>query len=298
MTFKERLTYWGFRLAWWIGAHWPEVVVRKIFSAAAEILWRGHGASVRRLEFNLARVIGQDPGSPAVRQLSRRGLDSYFHYWTEMFVLSSLSVADIFARTELRDEHYLQQALDRGKGVMFAATHSGSWDVAAARMAHQFGPVMTVAERLKPEALFQMFTQSREAFGFNIVPHVGGLKPPTEALTERLLAGGIVGLASDRDLKGRGVKVSLFGSDIRMPLGAVRLARSTGAALLPAAMFYEGDVTVIQFYPEIDFEGLNERGGYEALATVFEQILAAHPEAWHMLQQVWLDHPKSWGGNA
>lgn len=298
MTLQERLTYWGFRLAWWAGAHLPEAAVRKTFSLLATILWRRHGASVRRLEFNLARVTGQDPASSSVRELSRRGLDSYFHYWTEMFVLSSLSVEDIYARTELRDEHYFQQALDRGTGVMFAATHSGSWDVAAARMANQFGPVMTVAERLKPEALFQMFTQSREAFGFNIVPHVGGTKPPTEVLTERLLAGGIVGLASDRDLKGRGVKVMLFGSEIRMPLGAVRLARSTGAALLPAAMFYEGETTVIQFYPEINFEGLNERQGYEALAVVFEQILSAHPEAWHMLQQVWLDHPKSWGGNA
>jgi KDO2-lipid IV(A) lauroyltransferase len=178
---------------------------------------------------------------------------------------------------------------------MFAATHSGSWDVAAAAMTQRYASVMTVAERLKPERLYQMFTKSRERFNFNIIPHVGGDRPPTEILTERLMAGGLVGLASDRDLKGRGVKVDMFGHPVRLPLGAVRLARATGAALLPAAVFYEGDVTVMRILPEIDFSGLNERQGYEALARAFEEILSAHPEAWHMLQPVWLDHPSDWG---
>ena len=104
-----------------------------------------------------------------------------------------------------------------------------------------------------------------------------------------------MGLASDRDLKGRGVKVDMFRFLVRLPLGAVRLARETGAALLPAAVFYEGDVTVMRILPEINFEGLTDRQGYEALARAFEVILSEHPEAWHMLQPVWLDHPQEWG---
>ena len=56
-------------------------------------------------------------------------------------------------------------------------------------------------------------------------------------------------------------------------------------------------ITIMQFYPEIDYSSLGEREAYEALARAFETILSAHPEAWHMLQEVWLDHPKTWGGS-
>lgn len=296
MTLRERLTYTAFLIAWWAGAHVPERLLRAIFQSVAAIAWKLHISSVRRLEFNLSRVIGLAPDSPSVRGLSRHTMSSYFHYWCDMFILYTLSKEQVISRTELRNTEYLQPVLDRGKGVMFAATHSGSWDLAAAAMMAQHGPLMTVAERLKPEALYQRFTQSRVRFGFDIVPHVGGERPPTEILAERLSQGGLVALASDRDLKGRGVKVDLFGSAVRLPLGAVRLARSTGAALVPVGVFYEDGITVMQFYPEIDYRNLGEREAYEALARVFETILSAHPEAWHMLQQVWLDHPKAWGG--
>ena len=295
MTLGESVTYAGFRIAWWCGAHVPERLLRKFFDSVAVMLWRLHGDQVRRLEFNLSRVTGLDPASTDVRLLSRKALGSYFHYWCEMFVLSHLSDEQIRNRTRLEGAEHIDAALAQGRGVMFAATHSGSWDVAAAGMTQRYGTVMTVAERLKPERLYQMFTRSRERFNFNIIPHVGGDKPPTEILTERLQAGGLVGLASDRDLKGRGVKVDMFGHPVRLPLGAVRLARATGAALLPAAVYYEGDITVMRIYPEIVFAGLNEREGYEALARAFEEILSAHPEAWHMLQPVWLDHPAEWG---
>ena len=297
MTLKERLTYSAFLVAWWAGAHVPERVLRSIFQTIASAAWYVQIPSVKRLAFNLGRVVGLAPDSVSVRGLSRHAMSSYFHYWCDMFILYTLSLDDIVARTQLRNVENLQPVLDRGKGVMFAATHSGSWDLAAAAMMVQYGPLMTVAERLKPEALYQRFTQSRARFGFDILPHVGGERPPTEVLAERLQQGGLVALAADRDLKGRGVKVDLFGKPVRLPLGAVRLARTTGAALVPVGVFYENGITIMQFYPEIDYSALGEREAYEALARAFETILSAHPEAWHMLQEVWLDHPKTWGGS-
>ena len=62
MTLKERLTYSAFLVAWWAGAHVPERVLRSIFQTIASAAWYGQIPSVKRLAFNLGRVVGLEIG--------------------------------------------------------------------------------------------------------------------------------------------------------------------------------------------------------------------------------------------
>ncbi|NIS21734.1 MAG: phosphatidylinositol mannoside acyltransferase, partial [Thermoplasmata archaeon] len=50
-----------------------------------------------------------------------------------------------------------------------------------------------------------------------------------------------VALLSDRDLKGRGVEVEVFGEETTLPPGPATLAVKTGAPLFPVATYFEGD---------------------------------------------------------
>ena len=124
--------------------------------------------------------------------------------------------------------------LDAGRGAIMALPHSGNWDMAGVWLAQNFGTFTTVAERLKPESLYQRFLDYRESLGFEVLPLTGGERPPFEVLAERLRDNGIVCLMADRDLTRTGVQVDFFGEPTRMPAGPAKLAIETGAALLPA----------------------------------------------------------------
>ena len=63
-----------------------------------------------------------------------------------------------------------------------------------------YGTFTTVAERLKPESLYQRFIDYRESLGFEVLPLTGGERPPFEVLAERLRDNGVVCLMADRDL--------------------------------------------------------------------------------------------------
>ena len=101
-----------------------------------------------------------------------------------------------------------------------------------------YGTFTTVAERLKPESLYNRFIDYRESLGFEMLPLTGGERPPFEVLAERLRDNRLVCLMADRDLTRTGVQVDFFGEPTRMPAGPAKLAIETGARLLPAHCWY------------------------------------------------------------
>jgi lauroyl/myristoyl acyltransferase len=74
--------------------------------------------------------------------------------------------------------------------------------------------------------------------------------------------------------------------------GAAALAVQTGAALLPAVLWFEGrGGWGVHIYPEVPVPAEGSRRDKIAamtqqMARNFEAGIAAHPEDWHMLQRV------------
>ena len=166
--------------------------------------------------------------------------------------------------------------------------HSGNWDMAGVWMVQHFGTFTTVAERLKPESLYQRFIDYRESLGFEMLPLTGGERPPFEVLTERLRDNGIVCLMADRDLTRSGVQVDFFGDETRMPAGSAKLALETGAVVLPTHCYNTRDSWVFDVTGPLDTSSGDISAITQAMADRFAKGIAAHPEDWHMLQPQWL----------
>lgn len=169
-----------------------------------------------------------------------------------------------------------------------ALPHSGNWDMAGVWLAQKYGTFTTVAERLKPESLYDRFIAYRESLGFEVLPLTGGERPPMEVLAERLEANRFVCLMADRDLTRSGVQVDFFGEPTRLPAGPARLALETGAPLHPAHVYYDGDDCVVQIDDALDTSSGDVGVITQALADRFAVNIAAHPQDWHMLQPQWL----------
>jgi KDO2-lipid IV(A) lauroyltransferase len=183
--------------------------------------------------------------------------------------------------------------MDAGKGVVLALPHLANWDLAGAWVTTQLGiPFTTVAERLKPETLYDRFVAYREGLGMEVLPHSGGSAFGT--LARRLRDGGLVCLVADRDLSASGVEVDFFGETARMPAGPALLAQQTGARLLPATLWYDdspvmrGRVHPPVEVPESGTRAEKTSAMTQALADAFATGIADHPEDWHMLQRLWL----------
>lgn len=291
---QDRLVAAAFGAGWAIVPRLPERLTGRAFRAVADLLWRRRGGPVLRLEANLARVRGATPGDPEIRALSREGMRSYLRYFHEVFRLPSMPTEEIVSRMHVTGGQSVYDNLARGRGVVLALPHMGNWDMAGAWFARTGHPFTTVAERLRPESLFHRYTAFREGLGMEVLPLTGGDGQSFGVLAQRLRAGLPVALPAERDLTARGVEVQFFGAATRMPAGPALLAVHTGAALIPAILWFQGRDWGLQFHEEIAVPAEGTRKEKVAavtqdLATVFEKGIAEHPEDWHMLQRLWLE---------
>ena len=274
------LTSGSFASAWAMVRGLPEPVARRLFVAGADLAAVRGGTGVDRLRANLDRVApGQD--------LTRAALRSYARYWCEVFRLPSTDLGKLVDCTVAVNEQAMRTAVAGSQGTILALPHSGNWDAAGAWCTATGVPFTTVAERLKPESLYDQFVAFRESLGFEVLPLTGGPRPPYEVLEERLRQGKVLCLMADRDLTPRGVDVELFGATARMPAGPARLALETGATLLPATLGFLDDGWEITFHDAVPHTDLATMT--QATASAFERGIADYPQDWHMLQRLWLD---------
>lgn len=300
---KDELTDALYGLGWGAVKRLPEPAAARLGREIADVAWRRRGKGVLRLEANLARVV-PDASPPRLARLSRLGMRSYMRYWMESFRLPSWSRERMRTCFEPEGLHHLEEALAGGRGVVLALPHMGNYDMAGAWLTSRLGvPFTTVAERLKPESLYDRFVAYREGLGMEVLPHAGGSAFGT--LSRRLRAGGLVCLVADRDLSAHGIEVSFFGEAAKMPGGPARLAVQTGALLLPVTLWYD-DSPVLQGrvhapveVPEAGTRPEKAAVMTQALADAFASGIAEHPQDWHMLQRLWLaDLPRQGGGPA
>lgn len=289
---KGRLTDGLYGLGWGAVKMLPEPAARALFRTIADQVWKRRGKSVLRLESNLARVV-PDADPARLAELSKAGMRSYMRYWMESFRLPTWSPQRIRDSINVRDVHRLTEGMAAGNGVILALPHLGNWDLAGAWVTtHQKVPFTTVAERLKPETLYDRFVAYRQGLGMEVLPHSGGAAFGT--LARRLRSGGLICLVADRDLSASGVEVNFFGDTARMPAGPALLAQQTGALLLPVTLWYDGtSVMQAQIHPPVGAPGTGTRAENtssmtQALADAFATGIAEHPEDWHMLQRLWI----------
>jgi len=279
----------AYSAGWAILRKLPGPAAFGLLRGLADVAWRRRTKGVRQLRRNLGRV-RPDLDDAQLDQLTRAGMRSYFRYWCEAFRLPDLRPDDIDRAVVTHGEEAFWAGVRSGRGLVAALPHMANWDFAGAWAGIHGTRVTAVAERLRPESLFDRFVAYREALGMEILPASGG-DDPMPALAERLRAGGLVCLVADRDLSTRGVEVSFFGEQTRMPAGAAALAVRTGAALMPVTMWYDGPTMHIHFHDVLEQpEGSRNaiRTLTQMLADAFASGIAEHPEDWHMLQRLWI----------
>lgn len=252
---------------------------------------------------NLARVSGLALGSRALDELVVEAFKSYARYWVETFRLVGAGRDFFLERFVCHGAEHIDDALRGGKGGLLVTPHLGNWDAAGAWLGASGRPAVTVAEVLRPQRLFDFFVAHRSALGMTVFAMKAGV---TAKLVDALEGGCLVGVLGDRDISGRGPKISFFGEPARFPAGPATLAIRTGAPVMVAGVYgavlpggRRGWVAEISepLEPPASGPGAVEHLTGEIVARL-EGYIAKSPEEWHVFQPFWVADlpPKSRAG--
>lgn len=290
LIFQREFAAAGYLVGWKVISRAPRKMVNKLFYWGADRL-SDEGKSMSQLRANLARVVGIEN---VTSQLVRDATRSYARYWSEAFRLPSLTKDQALQErlaAGIIGREYFDESFNKGKGVILVLPHSGNWDMAGMWLVNNYGSFTTVAERLKPEVLFQAFVDFRESLGFKVLALSGGSQPPFDVLKQRLLAGEVVCLLGERDLPRSGVPVTFFGEETTMPAGPALLAQETGAAIHVVHSWYnaedDGSNVAWGLSASEPIEVTTVEETTQKIADGFAANIATHPQDWHMLQALW-----------
>jgi KDO2-lipid IV(A) lauroyltransferase len=286
---KDFLVARAYFLGWFIVRRISEKSAGTLFNSIGSWMYKKNGKSVERLRSNLKRV-SPEISQSELEELVRRGVLSYMRYWRETFRSPDWSKERILSTVTVSNEHLLMDPINNRTGVVVSLPHAGNWDHAGSYFCSRGARLVTVAEVLKPRALFEKFLAYRQAIGMEVLPLDSRAFP---TLIQRARDGKLIALVADRDLSSSGIDVNFFGGVARMPAGPAIVAIRTGIPLVTAFVSYTDSGIHVDLREVAIPEGVDEaarvKASVQLCANNFAQGIKDHPDDWHMMQRIWVD---------
>lgn len=213
----------------------------------------------------------------------------------DLFTMSRTSSRALLRSIQVVEGNWsmIENAIAQGRGVIFVTGHVGCFDFIGQLFRARGYKLTIVTGRTTSRFLFDGVTHLRGARGNQLVePTPSGVRSVIRALRR----GECAVFLSDRDFFQNGREVMFFGRTTTLPPGAIRIARDTGAVVVPIfsrrlsrgyqLRILEPFTVTVTGNVDADVEA-----GLERLVDALERGIAGNLEQWAMFQRVWLDQP-------
>lgn len=189
-------------------------------------------------------------------------------------------------------ENY-EQAIGKGKGVIFLTCHLGAFDLQVSNMALRGLNPNIIGTPLKDQRLNELLWDYRNMHGAIAIER----GKETFRLIKVLKSGGSVALLIDQDTKVKSTFVNFFGKPASTPVGATVLAMKTGAAIVPTYVYLSTDWKQhMHILPEIPMtttgdEEIDVIHNTQILTNFVEDVVRKYPEQWVWMHRRWRTKP-------
>ncbi|MDY6892185.1 MAG: lysophospholipid acyltransferase family protein [Chloroflexota bacterium] len=280
--------YYAFRIAGFTLAYLPVQVGYAIAGIAADIVYLSSPSLRASVEDNMRHVLGTEADAATLKRAARGVMRNAAKNYFDQIKIPRMNLRDIENNITLKGWHNLEDALARGKGVVLVTAHLGSFDMGAQIFPARSVKTTILVEPLEPPVLLNHVIALRESQGLNVVPvQLGTLRSIIRSLHD----GEAVVVACDRDFGNDSLRSDFFGEEASLPVGAVRIAARTGAAIIPVFNLRRGaNQYTMCFEPAvpIDYSGNGTVAENVRLVTeVLEKYIKKCPEQWVVLSPIW-----------
>lgn len=299
--------YWALRMAAAIVPLIPRWLAEPGAYAVGLLMWAVAGETRRRAARNL-RHVPSLAGDPKRLRWATRGVFCHAALnYLDFLRGRRLSNRDLLAGWVIENDDKFLTTMGEGRGLIVLGGHFGNFELGASRLGALGYGVLTPAERMRPEALFQLFCRLREHHRMRIVP--ADSRDALRELFEALKRNEIVVFLADRYVLGASVVVPFFGEPAKLPTGPVALALRSGVPVMTVYSWRgRGGKRFGRFIPlelreperatgTTGGTATRTRTAVNAAATEralrlfvaeLEKVIEAHPEQWvSALSPIW-----------
>jgi len=271
-------------------------VVKSLQYAPLALAWR--------MGFACARLL--DRALPRLRQVAYRNLsmalpgadpqsvvDGVFRSIGRLLVvfakLPSIRKENLSRWVRLEGGEHFQAARQKGRGVLFAASHLGNWELSAFAHALLAEPMYVVVRPLDNPFIDRMVERRRGLSGNRPLFKKDFARTILKALGNNQAVGILIDQNTTAD---QGVFVDFFGMPACSGTGFAKLAGHSGAPVIPGYAIWSEEERryVLRFEPPLEITGDVVRDT-QALHAKLEQIIRRYPDQWLWIHRRWKTQP-------
>jgi KDO2-lipid IV(A) lauroyltransferase len=296
---ENRKQRWGI-IAAWLFANFTRLVPLTIgywlADRAGDIAyWRTRVYRLNVID-NLRHVYRGQISDLALRRPARVAFRTSARNFWDLGRAPHMEVADFDAMVQLPGHGWdlLDRIQDEGKGGIILTAHFGAFDFVGQMLYIRGYHPYTMTAPTVGEFVYAAVSWLRLSKGATIED----ISPAAiRRMLRVLLRGGFAGFVADRDFTDMGAPVELFGEQTTLPTGPVKVARLTGAPIIPVFVVRDdvrGRTEQYAFHIADPFyvertsdEDADIDAGMRKMASALEQYISMHPEQWVMFQRVW-----------
>ena len=291
---RERLEYAaGWLLLRLLGAV-PRSMARGIGVLIAHYLFFIRAPLRRAAEFNLRLAFPELP-KPARQDILRRMVRNLGWLAAEFARLPRYNRSNIEKIIILDGLENFEAAERRGKGVLFLTGHMGAWELEPYAHALYCRPIYFLVRPIDNPRVDALVNRYRCASGNQPIKKNESARVILRILRE----GGVIGVLADQNtVPAEAVFVDFFGVPAATTSGIARLARRTGAAVVPTSNYWDPRIRkyVLRYDPAIELpctgdEESDIRNFSARFNQVIEDYVRRFPDQWLWVHRRWKTRP-------
>ncbi len=190
---------------------------------------------------------------------------------------------------------HFEEALSRGRGVLFATAHMGNWELSAFAHSLMARPMHVVVRPLDNRKIDEIVEGYRSLSGNTLIQKTDAARTILKALARNEAAGILIDQNSSLD---QGVFVDFFGIPACANAAFAKIAARTGAAVIPGfALWSEAEKKyILRFYPILEMTG-DATIDTAAIQKQLETVIREYPDQWLWIHRRWKTRPPSLNTN-
>lgn len=245
----------------------------------------------RRAVTGNLRAIFPDMPERRIRAIRRNLHYNFAKYLVDFFRFQKIDARYIAEHIRIRNLHYFDEALAKGKGAIALTAHIGNWELGGVVIALSGYPFWVVAMPHKHKNVDNFFNTQRESKGMKVIPLGRAVRACLAALSQNK----IVALVGDREFTEKGIPVEFFGKPAYFPEGPAAFAQKTGAMIVPGFMVRSSDEKyelIIEKPIEVEMaqgSAKDTAGIINRYKAIIEDYIRKYPDQWYMFRQFWVD---------
>jgi lauroyl/myristoyl acyltransferase/mitochondrial fission protein ELM1 len=243
---------------------------------------------------NLSMALGSEKSKDELEHIARSSFQNMGKTLVEFLSTPRYSAERLQALVRIEGMENVQQAMARGKGIIFISAHLGNWELAFHIMSGSIEHISAVVQSFRYRRMDGLVNSYRTRYGGQVIKKEVAVKQSLRLLRQ----GQEVAFLGDQDAGDNGVFIDFFGKPASTPRGPIMLAMRTDASIINILDIRQEDdshLITISRPVELEISGDLEKDvefNTARFVKYLEKTVREHPCQWLWMHNRWKTKPR------